>query len=65
MRLFTIIGVLLVMSLVLTACGNISSGDSPDDTEEPEFSLGIEDQDMNTDDLDSIEADLDELDNLL
>ena len=64
MRLLTIIGVLLVISLVVTACGR-GMTESDDSTEEPEFSLGLDEDDLETDDLDTIEADLDELNNLL
>ena len=62
MKIATIIGVLLVVCLVITACGKTTKSDQ-EETDEPEFSLEFENEDLDLDGLDDLN--LDGLDNLL
>ena len=62
MKIATIIGVLLVVCLMVTACGKTITSNQ-EEIDEPEFSLNLAEEDLDLDGLDDL--DLDGLDNLL
>ncbi|MBU1245968.1 MAG: hypothetical protein KKH88_00880 [Nanoarchaeota archaeon] len=63
MKPSAIVGILLVICLVITSCTQTTVEDTSED--EPEFSLQVDEEGLDTSDLDSIEQDLEELNNLL